>query len=167
MLTSLSCETKACNAICLCRTHQQKMHIWLLSRHISATGVAMIQPSSFCGRYMELMCCKKADMPAKPSLPKTHLLTKAVCQKIVKRLCRCRSKTACFTDTTKRQMYIRATWPCLWVVLYAPAADFCTEYKTPVHQHQATIRCISCLRLDVGQRMGTRRILSCVPPYVV
>ncbi len=121
-------ETKMNNAICLCRTHQQKMHIWLLSRHTSATGVAMIQHCSFCGQCMELTCCKRADMLAKPSLPKMHLLTKAVCQKIVKRLCQCQNrKTACCTDTAKHQMYIRNMWPCLWVVSYASAADLCTE----------------------------------------
>jgi len=142
----LSSEAKADNAICLCRTHQQKMHIWLLSRHISATGVAMIQPFSFCGQYMELTCCKRADMLAKPSLPKMHLLTKAVYQKIVKRLCQCRSKTACCTDTTQHQIRIRVTWPCLWVILYTPAGDLCTEYQIPVHQCHATIRCISCCK---------------------
>ena len=123
----LSPETKVNSAICMCRTRRQRMHIWLLSRHISATGVAMTQHFSFCGQYMELTCCKRADMLAKPSLPKMYLLTKAICQKIVKRLCQCRSQTACCTDTAKRQMYIRTTWPCLWVVSYTSAADLCTE----------------------------------------
>ncbi len=113
----LCTETKVNNAICMCRIRQQKMHIWLLSRHTSATGVAMIQHFSFCGQYMELTCCKRADMLAKPSLPKMYLLTKAVCQKVVKTLCQCRSKTACCTDTAKCQMYIKAVWPGLWVAL--------------------------------------------------
>ena len=135
----LCTETKVNNAICMCRIRQQKMHIWLLSRHTSATGVAMIQHFSFCGQYMELTCCKRADMLAKPSLPKMYLLTKAVCQKVVKTLCQCRSKSACCTDTAKCQMYIKAVWPGLWVALFATAPSLCTEHQVPVHQCQATV----------------------------
>ena len=39
----------------------------------------MIQPCSFCGQCMALMSCKRADMLARPSLPKMELLTRAVC----------------------------------------------------------------------------------------
>ena len=77
----------------------------------------MIRPFSFYGQYMELTFYKRADMLAKPSLPKMYLLTKAVCQKVVKRLCQCRSKPACCTDTRTLQMYIKATWPCLCLIL--------------------------------------------------